>query len=120
VSAKASLPAELPQKHSVWIFQANPKRYDLLDFLARPSTQPGIVDEWTLRQHAKDVSDGDTVLLWTAGDQAGIYATGTVVGESFMRPRLDWEPEDAPPESRTIHSVWTVSSLTIRCCAEIW
>jgi hypothetical protein len=87
----------------VWIFQANPKRYDLLDFLARPSTQPGIVDDWTLRQHAQDVSDGDTVLLWTAGDQAGIYGIGTVVGESFMRPRQDWEPEDAPPESLTIH-----------------
>ena len=94
-------PARPGQK--VWIFQANPKRYDLLDFLARPSTQPGIVDEWALRQHAKDVSDGDTVLLWTAGDQAGIYATGTVVGESFMRPRQNWEPEDAPPESLTIH-----------------
>jgi 5-methylcytosine-specific restriction enzyme B len=87
----------------VWIFQANPKRYDLLEFLAEPSTQPGMVDDWTLRQHAKDVSDGDTVLLWTAGDEAGIYATGTVVGESFMRPRHDWEPEDAPPESLTIH-----------------
>jgi 5-methylcytosine-specific restriction protein B len=87
----------------VWIFQANPKRYDLLEFLARHSTQPGMVDDWTLRQHAKDVSDGDTVLLWTAGDQAGIYATGTVVGESFMRPRQDWEPENAPPESTTIN-----------------
>lgn len=103
VEAKTSLPAELAQNHGVWIFQANPKRYDLLDFLARPSTQPGIVDDWTLRQHAKDVSDGDTVLLWTAGAQAGIYAIGTVVGESFMRPRQDWEPEDAPPESPTIH-----------------
>lgn len=94
---------EVGREQKVWIFQANPERYDLLDFLARPSTQPGIVDEWTLRQHAKDVSDGDTVLLWTAGERAGIYATGTVVGESFMRPRQDWEPEDAPPESLTIH-----------------
>jgi MoxR-like ATPase len=96
-------PPALRPMLKVWIFQANPKRYDLLDFLARPSTQPGIVDDWTLRQHADDVSDGDTVLLWTAGDQAGIYAIGTVVGESFMRPRQDWEPENAPPESRTIH-----------------
>jgi MoxR-like ATPase len=94
---------EVVREQKVWIFQANPKRYDLLDFLARPSTQPGIVDEWALRQHATNVSDGDTVLLWTAGDQAGIYATGTVVGQSFMRPRQDWEPEDAPPESLTIH-----------------
>jgi 5-methylcytosine-specific restriction enzyme B len=86
----------------VWIFQANPKRYDLLEFLAEPSTQPGMIDDWTLRQHVKEVSAGDTVLLWTAGGQAGIYATGTIVGESFMRPRQDWEPENAPAESPTI------------------
>jgi 5-methylcytosine-specific restriction protein B len=91
------------QEQKVWIFQANPKTYDLLDFLARPSTHPGIVDDWALRQHAKNVLEGDTVLLWTAGKQARIYATGTVVGESFMRPRQDWEPEDAPQESLTIH-----------------
>jgi hypothetical protein len=86
----------------VWIFQANPQLFDLLDFLTEPSTQPGTVDSWLLRKHADEVSDGDTVLLWTAGENAGIYATGTIVGESFMRDREDWEPTDAPPESRAI------------------
>jgi 5-methylcytosine-specific restriction protein B len=103
IAALTPLAEAYKPRQKVWIFQANPKRYDLLDFLTRPSTQPGMIDDWTLRQHASDVSDGDTVLLWTAGGQAGIYATGTVVGESFMRPRQDWEPEDAPPESLTIH-----------------
>lgn len=46
---RAAMMVGSPQKHGVWIFQANPKRYDLLDFLARPSTQPGIVDDWTLQ-----------------------------------------------------------------------
>ena len=92
-------PARGPQ---VWIFQANPQLFDLLDFLTEPSTQPGDVDSWLLRKHADEVSDGDTVLLWTAGENAGIYATGTIVGESFMRDREDWEPADAPPESRAI------------------
>ncbi|OBG73497.1 hypothetical protein A5701_23915 [Mycobacterium sp. E3305] len=86
----------------VWIFQANPKRWDLLDFLAKPSTQPGSVDDWTLSRYAKDVSDGDTALLWTAGDRAGIYATGTIVGESFTRSRQGGEPKGAPPESLAI------------------
>jgi 5-methylcytosine-specific restriction protein B len=86
----------------VWIFQANPQLFDLLDFLTEPSTQPGTVDSWLLRKHADEVSDGDTVLLWTAGENAGIYATGTIVGESFMRDRADWEPTEAPPESRAI------------------
>jgi hypothetical protein len=40
--------------------------------------------------------------LWTAGENAGIYATGTIVGDSFMRDREEWEPADAPPESRAI------------------
>ncbi|PRC43519.1 hypothetical protein C6A85_000000104940, partial [Mycobacterium sp. ITM-2017-0098] len=94
-------PAVRPTQ-KVWIFQANPKLFDLLDFLTEPSTQPGVVDSWLLRQRADEVSDGDTVLLWTAGDNAGIYATGTIVGESFMRDREAWEPADAPPESRAI------------------
>jgi hypothetical protein len=71
----------------VWIFQANPQLFDLLDFLTEPSTQPGTVNSWLLRRHADDVSDGDTVLLWTAGENAGIYATGTIVGESFLSAR---------------------------------
>jgi AAA domain (dynein-related subfamily)/EVE domain len=92
--------ARLGQK--VWIFQANPQLFDLLDFLTEPSTQPGTVDSWLLRKHDDEVSDDDTVLLWTAGKNAGIYATGTIVGESFMRNREDWEPTEAPPESRAI------------------
>jgi 5-methylcytosine-specific restriction enzyme B len=102
VSAKTSLPTELPQKHGVWIFQASPQQGDLLGFLRQPSTQPGVVDSWVLRQHADDVSDGDTVLLWTAGKQAGIYATGTIAGQSYMRDREEWEPENAPSASRAI------------------
>ncbi|OBB80303.1 hypothetical protein A5760_19645 [Mycobacterium colombiense] len=89
-------------RQKIWIFQANPHMFDLRDFLTQPSTQIGDVDSWLLRQHANDVSDGDTVLLWTAGENAGIYATGTIIGESFTRDREEWEPTDAPPESRAI------------------
>jgi hypothetical protein len=86
----------------VWIFQANPKMYDLVGYLGKPSTKPGSVDSWLLRQYADQVSDGDTVLLWVAGDAAGIYATGTILGESFTRQRAEWEPPDAPETSLAI------------------
>jgi 5-methylcytosine-specific restriction protein B len=90
------------KQRNVWIFQANPKNYDLAAFLAEPSTQPGIIDEWSLKQHANEIRDRDTVLLWSSGERAGIYATGTIDGESFMRRRQDWESETAPAEHRAI------------------
>lgn len=86
----------------VWIFQSNPDLYDLREFLSRPDIGPGATDSWLLRQHADEVADGDTVLFWIAGRDAGIYATGTIVGESFIRRREEWEPDDAPAESRAI------------------
>lgn len=89
-------------EHRVWIFQANPRMYDLVGFLTQPSTQPGTVDTWQLRQHERDVNDGDTVLLWTAGENAGIYATGTILGAPFDQPRRPWEGEDRPDSSRAV------------------
>lgn len=91
-----------PRTKRVWIFQSNPDLFDLREFLRRPEVGPGTTDTWLLRQHAGEVADGDTVLLWVAGPDAGIYATGTIVGDSFIRSRQSWEPDDAPAESRGI------------------
>lgn len=91
-----------PSENRVWIFQANPRVYDLVGFLEQPSTQPGTVDAWALRQHAREISDGDTVLLWSAGEKAGIYGTGTILGSSFERPKQSWERADAPDNSLAI------------------
>ena len=87
----------------MWIFQANPRYYDLLGYLEKPSTQPGSVDAWKVSQHAKEINDGDTVLLWSAGDRAGIYATGTILGSPFHRQKQPWEPEAAPATSLAIN-----------------
>jgi MoxR-like ATPase len=90
-----------PTKHA-WIFQARPGVWDLRSYLKDPATHVGSVDEWALRQHVSQISDGDTVFLWSAGESAGIYATGTVVGASFERPRQAWEGHDAPESSPAI------------------
>lgn len=57
-----------------WIFQANPNRYRIHDSLRNEQ-----VELWNLNQHIKDVSVGDRVLIWISGDEAGIYAIGTVI-----------------------------------------
>lgn len=91
-----------PRQQRVWIFQSNPKMFDLREVLRNPDVGPGTTDSWVLRQHGNDVADGDTVLFWVSGPDAGIYATGTIVGDSFVRPRESWEGDDAPAESRAI------------------
>ncbi len=65
---------------NVWIFQANPSRYNI-------ATSLRVEEEeyWNLRQHAATVSLGDTVLIWISGGKAGIYAVGEVISAPEIR-----------------------------------
>ena len=56
-----------------WIFQANPKKYRILESLRAEAEE-----SWNVRQHGQEVAPGDRVLIWLSGEQAGIYALGTV------------------------------------------
>jgi predicted RNA-binding protein with PUA-like domain len=64
-----------------WIFQGNPNRYNL-----EVSLQTEQEESWNLNQHAKSVRAGDRVLIWISGDQAGIYAVGSVLDDPELRP----------------------------------
>jgi hypothetical protein len=64
----------------VWIFQANPKKYRIEDALQAEQSE-----YWSLNQHVQDIHDGDRVLIWLSGSNAGIYAVGTVVGEPVLQ-----------------------------------
>ena len=59
-----------------WIFQADPKRYRLLEALVD-------ADEivWEVNQHGREIHMGDGVLIWQAGSNAGIYALAEVASE---------------------------------------
>jgi hypothetical protein len=63
-----------------WIFQGNPSRYTLIENLGTQATEL-----WNLRQHADEVWVGDTVYIWISGEEAGIYAVGTVVTGAQLR-----------------------------------
>ena len=67
-----------------WIFQADPKRYRLLDALAD-------LDEivWEVNQHLREIHAGDGVLIWQAGAEAGIYGIGEVATEPAPMPAHD-------------------------------
>ncbi|MDQ2995746.1 MAG: EVE domain-containing protein, partial [Chloroflexota bacterium] len=70
-------------QHSAWIFQSNPKQYDLPGALAA-------FDQisWLVRQNDTNIKAGDTVYLWESGDNAGIVAVALTLAE----------PRDLPPD----------------------
>jgi hypothetical protein len=71
-----------------WLFQSNPRYYDLDRALRE---LPAI--EWTVRGHVASVHAGDRAYVWRAGPQAGVVAVGTVLSEpAESAPR----PEDRP------------------------
>ena len=55
-----------------WIFQANPKHFDILGALA-------VLDEirWRVPQYTDEVRPGDEVVIWRSGSESGIVGVGT-------------------------------------------
>lgn len=58
-----------------WIFQGNPNRFDVDDYLSR-YTQ---LIYWRTNRYVKDIAVGDPVYIWRAGIDAGAVAVGHVV-----------------------------------------
>lgn len=79
-----------------WIFQANPKKYRLVDALTQ-------LDDihWQVNQHVSEIHPGDGVLIWKAGDNAGVYAVGEVQSEPSMTEALDAHWEVAQDQENT-------------------
>ncbi len=77
-----------------WLFQAQPRSFDIDGFLA---TQPTAF-AWLARQHAADILPGDHVFLWRAigGDErakSGVIAEARVVAAAAQRPE---DPASVP------------------------
>ncbi len=64
-----------------WIFQANPKRYDLL-----AEWVDNRVVSWAANQHREKMNIGDVVFFRLSGKSAGLYATGTVTSTCYEEP----------------------------------
>jgi 5-methylcytosine-specific restriction protein B len=76
--AKALQP--LAGSKSVWLFQANPKLYNIEAALNRQE------DEilWSVRTYRDQIHPGDSVFIWRSGNDAGILARATVLTEPAM------------------------------------
>src|SRR6266576_2363298 len=64
-----------------WLFQCNPKRYDLADVLDRGGTS----DTWAMNQGRRIVSPGDRAFFWQTGNDAQLLVIGKVVSPVYQR-----------------------------------
>jgi hypothetical protein len=88
-----------------WVFQCNPKRFDLCAELKKGIT----AGHWSAKQHKREISPGDRVFFWQTGNDARLLACGHVTssvyeGEEneFGRSRVDisFDSKIVPPLTR--------------------
>lgn len=56
-----------------WLFQGNPKYYRIINGISDLEQMP-----WLVTRYVKEIAVGDSVLIWKAGDEAGIYAIAEI------------------------------------------
>ncbi len=74
---------------SYWIFQANPKHYDLDSDLKRATDYELKNSNWTVNQYAQKIHPGDVAFLWTAGKNAGILAVSKISSRPYYNAEAD-------------------------------
>lgn len=84
---KNNTTTELPPADDIWIFQANPQKYDIMNALA--DNEIGKYIHWSVNRHKKEISKGHLGIIWLSGKEAGIYA----ITEILTDPALMLEPE---------------------------
>ena len=63
---------------SYWIFQGNPKKYDVVK-----SLKDGNLTAFSVFAHKNEIKKGDKFILWVSGSNAGCYALGTITTEIY-------------------------------------
>lgn len=103
VSEKATAISEsVSENERIWIFQANPGRYDILNALLDPALDK---QGWMVNQYRNEIRTGDVALIWMSGKEAGLYAVAEVISnpDFFIDPPEEekyWTNERDKGQSR--------------------
>jgi len=84
---KSDTRTRIPATDRVWIFQANPQRYDIMNALA--DDEIGNEIHWLVNQHKTEIKKGHLGIIWLSGKEAGIY----VITEIITDPKILKEPD---------------------------
>lgn len=100
----------MTSSNSAWIFQANPREWNVGRFLAdvrRGATSRDTT--WLTPTHSSEIERGDRVFLWMSGSEtdAGVVAVATVLEEAAEIPEdkpeyrmPGYEDKYGPPRTR--------------------
>ncbi len=77
---------ENKEQNDYWVFQGNPKIYDIVGAL-----NDNELNAWRVKAHEDKIKQGDKIILWVTGKEPGCYALAEVTSEVFEG--LDEEPE---------------------------
>lgn len=94
--ARAGDASELSSDERHWIIQANPKRWKVFEWWEN-AEHP--LSTWTLSWRAPELRAGDKFALWVSGQDAGVYATGTIRGSTYEVTEPEVDPYWADPPS---------------------
>jgi len=75
---------------TAWIFQGNPKYYDVVSAVETNDTMT-----WAVNQHTKEIKKDDRAYIWLSGSEGGIIASGKIIGDPEVR-----EPKKSDPYNR--------------------
>jgi len=87
-SQKQKIDSSLPIADNIWIFQANPQRYDIMNALA--DEEIGSDMHWGVNQYKSHIAKGNIGMIWLSGSEAGIYAIAEIVTD----PQVMEEPDN--------------------------
>jgi len=62
-----------------WIFQGNPKVFDVIKYINEGSSH-----NWSVHSHKDKIKIGDKVILWVTGKNAGCYALAEVTSKLYL------------------------------------
>ncbi|HSD07639.1 EVE domain-containing protein [Flavobacterium sp.] len=65
-------------KVNYWVFQGNPKIYNVVD-----SLNDNMLTTWSVKAHEDKIKVGDKIILWVTGKDQGCYALGEVTSDVY-------------------------------------
>jgi predicted RNA-binding protein with PUA-like domain len=64
-----------------WIFQVNPSVFRIFDWWKEHPDQD--TTTWSVRQHSKEIFEGEKVMIWVSGKKGGIYALAEIISQVY-------------------------------------
>ena len=97
---------------NVWIFQANPKDYDILNALSDENIGNNI--HWGIRRHKNKIKNGNIGLIWMSGKEAGIYAVTLITSDPEFTDEYPQEQKYWLNSEKGIKKLLRVKMLVIK------